>query len=227
MINIEHVWFSYTGLQPYILNDINISIEDGEYISIVGDNGCGKTTLMRILLGFLKPTKGTVSLQTKQIGYVPQKNDYTNSNFPITVYELLNSYRKLLKIKDKTIINRALQLVGMEPYMHSLMGKISGGQTQKILLARAMLGNPKLLILDEPSTGVDADSKKEIYSILKRMSIEENITIIAVEHNLEAVIANSTKIYHIKNGYGHLCNPDKYAKEYLYPRERKEDYATI
>ncbi len=227
MININNLWFSYTGLQPYILQDVNLEIMNGDYISIIGDNGCGKTTLMRIMLGFLKPTRGNITIDTKYIGYVPQKNDFTNSNFPITVYEALNSYRKLLKIKDKDVIMDSLKLIGMENLKNSLMGKLSGGQTQKILIARALMGNPKLLILDEPSTGVDIDSQKEIYGMLKNMSINQNITILAVEHNLEAVIANSTKIYHLQNGHGHLCNPDKYAAEYLHLKERTDNYASI
>jgi zinc transport system ATP-binding protein len=227
MINIEHVCFSYTGMQPYILNDINLKITEGEYISIIGENGCGKTTLMRVLLGFLKPTKGYVSIDSRLIGYVPQKNDHMNSNFPITVYEVMNSYRKLLKIKTKDVILDALKLVGMEEFTGVLMGQLSGGQTQKILLARAMMGNPKLLILDEPSTGVDIDSQKEVYAILKNMSVNQKITIVAVEHNLEAVYSNSTKIYHLHNGHGHLCNPDQYASEFLYPKERKDYYASV
>ena len=222
MINIEHLWFSYTGTLPYILDDINLEIEDGEYISVIGDNGCGKTTLMRILLGFLKPTRGSISIDTKYIGYVPQRNDFTNTTFPITVYEVMHSYLRLLKLKNKDIIMELLKLVGMENFKNSLMGNLSGGQTQKILIARALLGNPKLLILDEPSTGVDIDSQKDIYGLLKSMSMNQKITILAVEHNLEAVFSNSTKIFHLQNGHGHLCSPDKYTAEYLHYKRRDE-----
>lgn len=226
MIHINQMWFSYTGMQQYILEDINIEVKEGEYISIIGENGSGKTTLMRIILGFLKPTKGSITIDTNNIGYVSQKNDYINSNFPITVYEVMNSYRKLLKIKNKEVIRESLKLVGMEDFTNQRMGNLSGGQTQKIFLARAMMGNPRLLILDEPSTGVDIDSQKEIYGILKDMSIKKRITVIAVEHNLEAVFMNSTKIYHLKNGKGHLCSPKKFAKEYLH-QERENYYASI
>lgn len=220
MINIEHLWFSYTGMSSYILSDINVEISEGEYISVIGENGCGKTTLMRILLGFLKPTKGSVSIDTKFLGYVPQRNDFTNANFPITVYEVLNSYHKLLKLKDKSIIMDVLNLTGMKSFHNSLMGNLSGGQTQKILIARALMGTPKLLILDEPSTGIDIDSQNEIYGLLKNLSIKQNITVVAVEHNLEAAFSNSTKIFHLQNGHGHLCSPDKYTTEYLHYKRK-------
>ncbi len=215
MVNIEHLWFSYTGFAPYILQDINLEIKDGSYISILGDNGSGKTTLVRILLDFLKPTKGSVSIDTKRIGYVPQMKDFVNNNFPITVHEVLLSYAKLLKQKDKSEIIRVLKQVGMEGYKNTLISNLSGGQMQKVLIARSLLGDPKLLILDEPSTGVDIDSQKEIYGLLKGMCRNQTKTILAVEHNLEAVIANSTEIFHIQNGHGHLCSPNQYTTEYL------------
>lgn len=215
MVIIEQLSFAYSGLGDDILCDINLTISNGEYLSIIGENGSGKTTFMRLLLGLLKPTKGIIQINAKGIGYVPQKNDNVNTAFPITVFEALNSYRHLLKIKDKEIVMRALETVGMEKQYNHLMGNLSGGQTQKILLARAIMGNPELLILDEPSTGIDLDSQRDIYKLLKKLNTEKNMTIIAVEHNLEAVYANSTNIFHLQNGCGHLCNPDKYAKEYL------------
>lgn len=216
MVTMEHLWFSYTGMPSYILSDINIEIAEGEYISIIGENGCGKTTLMRLLLGYLKPSKGSIIMDTKFIGYVPQRNDFTNANFPITVYEVLYSYLRLLKLKDKSIISEVLKFTGMYAFKDSLMGNLSGGQTQKILISRALMGSPKLLILDEPSTGVDIDSQKEIYGLLKKMSLEQKITIVSVEHNLHAAFTNSTKIFHLQNGKGHLCSPDHFTTEYLY-----------
>lgn len=216
MIKIEQVWFTYPGTTSYVLSDINVEIPKGEYISVIGENGSGKTTLMRLLLGNLKPTKGNVFLNAKFIGYVPQRNDFTNVNFPITVYEVLFSYFKLLKLKDKTVILEVLKITGMEKYKNSLMGNLSGGQTQKILISRALMGTPDLMILDEPSTGVDIDSQKEIYNLLKRMSVEQQITIVAVEHNLQAAFQNSTKIFHLQNGQGHLCDPEHYTKENPY-----------
>lgn len=223
MIKIENLFFSYTGSSPYILNDLNLEIRKGEYISVVGENGSGKSTLMRLMLKFIKPISGSIVIQAKRIGYVPQKNDFSNSGFPITVYEVLNSYRRLLKIKNKDILPEVLEQVGMLDFKNSLMGTLSGGQSQKIMIARALIGNPDLLILDEPSTGVDMNSQKEIYSFLKKINKDNCITIISVEHNLDAAISNSTLIYHLANGQGHLCNPGKYADEFLKRRGRNDD----
>lgn len=215
MIKAGNLSFSYTGSPPYVLNGINLEIRDGEYVSVVGENGSGKSTLMRLILKFIKPTSGTIESKAKRIGYVPQKNDFSNSNFPITVYEALNSYRKLLKIKDKRVITKNLEQVGLSDFAGALMGTLSGGQNQKILIARALMGNPDLLILDEPSTGVDVGSQREIYGFLKKINEESGITIVSVEHNLDAAVSNSTRIYHLTGGWGHLCSPQQYADEFL------------
>lgn len=223
MIKVDNLYFSYTGSPPYVLDGINLEIRDGEYVSVVGENGSGKSTLMRLILKFIKPTSGSLVTQAKRIGYVPQKNDFSNSNFPITVDETLNSYRRLLKIKNKDIIREALEPVGMSGFKDTLMGTLSGGQSQKVLIVRALMGNPDLLILDEPSTGVDINSQKEIYGFLKRINKEDGITIVSVEHNLDAAISNSTLIYHLMGGQGHLCTPQQYTDEFLGNRGKTND----
>lgn len=215
MIKAENLAFSYTGSAPYVLNGINMEIKKGEYLSIIGSNGSGKSTLIQLILNFLKPTKGKIINNAKRMGYVPQRKDFGSSNFPITVYEALNSYRKIIKVKDSDVIYKSLEMVGMSEFSNALMGTLSGGQSQKILIARALMGEPELLLLDEPSTGIDSESQKEIYSLLKKMNTERNITIISVEHNLSAAISNSTLIYHLDGGKGHLCTPKQFAEEFL------------
>ncbi len=225
MIKAEKLSFSYTGSPPYVLDGIDLEIHDGEYVSVVGENGSGKSTLMRLILKFIKPTGGSIVSFAKRIGYVPQRNDYSNSNFPITVYEALNSYRKLLKLKNKGEITENLEQVRMTDFTGALMGTLSGGQSQKILIARALMGNPNLLILDEPSTGVDIKSEKEIYGLLKKINRENGITIVSVEHNLDAAISNSTLIYQLTGGQGHLCTPRQYADEFLINRGKDDNHA--
>lgn len=227
MIKAENLFFSYTGSTPHVLDGINLDIHDGEYVSVVGENGCGKTTLMRLILKFIKPTNGSIQSRAKRIGYVPQKNDFSNAGFPITVYEAMNSYRRLLKLKDKGMIAEKLAQVGMSSFMGALMGTLSGGQSQKILIARALMGNPDLLVLDEPSSGVDINSQKEIYGFLSKMNKENGITVVSVEHNLDAAMSNSTLIYHLTGGQGHLCTPRQYADEFLKNKGKGEDNASL
>ena len=198
-----------------MLGGIDFEIGAGEYVSVVGDNGSGKTTLMRLVLGLLKPVKGSIVASAKMIGYVPQKSSRTDAGFPLTVYEMLNSYRQLLKIKDKSLIPDVLALVGMGGFENTLVRRLSGGQSRKILIARALVGEPELLILDEPSTGIDAGSQEDIYRILKALNKDKGITVVSVEHNLAAAISNSTEIYHLADGHGHICTPQQYAEEYL------------
>jgi zinc transport system ATP-binding protein len=215
MIKSENLWYSYSGIAPFVLSGVELDIKSGEYVSVVGENGSGKTTLMKLMLKLLKPTKGSIVSEARSVGYVPQRRDFLNSGFPITVYEMLDSYRKLLKIKDKSVITEKLRLLGLSDFSSAIMGTLSGGQGQKAVIARALLGSPELLVLDEPSTGVDNDSQKEIYGLLKSLGKDSGITIVSVEHNLAAAVANSTMIYHLAGGRGHICTPQNYANEYL------------
>lgn len=221
VIQAENLFFSYTGTSPYILNGICLTIQNGEYISVIGENGSGKSTLIKLILNFLKPVSGTIVSDFNKLGYVPQKSDFLNSGFPITVFEVLNSYRKLLKIKNPKVVGEQLALVGMEGYSGELIGNLSGGQCQKILIARALMGSPELLILDEPSAGVDVNSQQDIYDFLKKANRENGITIISVEHNLNAALKNSSAIYHLVGGHGHLCSSAQYLEEYV-KEERRE-----
>lgn len=222
MIKAENLYYSYTGAQPYIIKGLSLELRDGEYVSIVGDNGSGKSTLVKLILRLLKPTSGSITTSASRIGYVPQKNDAAHTGFPITVYEMLDSYRHLLKIKSRDVIADSLRQVGLSDYAGALMGTLSGGQSQKILIARALMGNPDLLILDEPSTGVDAGSQREIYGIIKKLNKEKGMTIVSVEHNLVAAISNSTLIYHLDVGHGHMCTPAQFAAEVTGMGNRKE-----
>lgn len=219
MIDASNVYFSYTGTQPYVLQNLDMHIQSGEYVSVVGDNGSGKSTLIRLILKFLKPTSGEIFCHAHHMGYVPQKKDIHGAGFPITVQEALVSYGKLLKLKGKHAALESLAQVGMEPYATELIGNLSGGQYQKVLIARALMGEPDLLILDEPSTGIDIDSQRDIYAFLKKLNTQRKITVVSVEHNLDAAIRNSTSIFHLSLGRGHLCSPEQYAQEYLWCKE--------
>lgn len=212
MVKINSLGFKYPNTEKTVLKNINLTVNAGEYISIIGENGCGKSTLVKLILKLLKPSMGSIEIGTKRIGYLPQKKEPLN-DFPITLFELLDSYRKILKIKDKNCVHNALKNINLLEYEHARAGELSGGQLQKLYIARTLIGKPELLILDEPSTGIDINGQKEIYSFIKNLNTQSGLTVLSIDHNLDAAIFNSTKIFHIKNGEGHLCNPKKYASE--------------
>lgn len=210
MININNLCFTYTNSKPYILDNLNLKFERGSYVSILGENGSAKSTLVKLILGLLKPNNGEINISTSKIAYVAQKVENFNSQFPITVFEMLNCHRRVLKLKDKNLILKCLKAVGMEDHMHTLIGNLSGGQQQKIFIARSLIGDPELLILDEPSTGVDLQSMGDVYSIIKGLNQNLGITVISVEHNLKAALDNSTDIFEMSSGNGILYTIDAY-----------------
>lgn len=215
MLEMNTVTFRYSPGGPNVLENCTLRVRKGSYVSVVGENGSGKSTMLRLFLGFIKPSEGTVARRALRTGYVPQKKDFLNAQFPLTVREMLDSYRALLKIKDRSVVRESLARVRMEPFGDALVGTLSGGQAQKAFIARALIGEPDLLILDEPSTGVDAKGQAEIYAMLRDLNRDAGITVVSVEHNLDAAILNSTLIFHLADGKGHLCDPASYAAEAL------------
>lgn len=200
MINIKSLCFSYDGSENYNLNNINLKIPRGHYISVVGENGSYKTTFIKLLVGSLKPSSGSIEKNIKSIGYVPQRSDNFNSEFSITVYEILKIHLKSLKLKDLQEIDRVLDIVHMKEFKNSLIGNLSGGQQQRIFIARALLGSPELLVLDELSTGIDEKTQLEIYELLSSLNQNNNLTIISVEHSKEKALKYSSKIIELSLG---------------------------
>lgn len=209
MIDIKNLCFSYTNKPPYILNDISLNLPQGIYLSIVGENGSCKTTLIKLILGLLKPTSGSIEIDSNSIGYVPQRLDSFNSQFPITVKEVLSCHKKTLK-NNSIDIDSILKDVNMLDFKNRLLGMLSGGQQQRVLIARALMGNPDIIILDEPSTGVDENNQKEIYNILRKLNKENKKTIISIEHNLDIAINNSTHILKIENASTRLFTVNEF-----------------
>lgn len=208
MICINDLCFSYSG-NNYVLDKLNLKITKGSYVSIIGKNGSAKSTLIKLILGLLKPTSGKIHLKTHSIGYVPQRMENFNSTFPITVEEVLTCYSKVLKIRNDNEVKRVLKIVDMLEFKNRLIGNLSGGQLQKIFIARALIGNPEILILDEPSTGVDMKSQEDLYCTLKNLN-QQGITIICVEHNLNAALSNSTHICKLNNYKCDMYTIDEY-----------------
>ena len=214
MIDLQHVYFSYEHGE-YLLEDINMTIRNGDYISVVGENGSGKSTLIKLILGLLVPSRGVISNTYRHRAYVPQRFETLNSQFPITVWEVLNCYRQVLRLKDKDLIRTCLEQMGVYDLKDQLIGSLSGGQCQKVLIARALMGHPDLLIFAEPSTGIDVRSQEELYPFIKDLNENQGITVLTVEHNLKFAVRNSTKLFHVVGGHGHFCSPKAYLDEYM------------
>lgn len=210
MININNLTFSYTNKPPYLIENVNLNIPKGVYLSIVGENGSAKTTLLKLMLGLLKPTSGSITIDAKGIAYVPQKLESFNSQFPISVYEILKTHGNSIGVKNKNEIKKALEEVNMLDFTNKLIGSLSGGQQQRVFIARALMGNPELIILDEPSTGVDFKNQLSIYGLLHKLNKENGKTIISVEHNIELALKYSTHILQVVAGVPTLYTKDEY-----------------
>ncbi|MGB8452140.1 MAG: metal ABC transporter ATP-binding protein [Anaerocolumna sp.] len=203
-IEIKSLSFGYEdGL---ILNDINLYIEKGDYIGIIGSNGAGKSTLIKLILGMLQTKTGTINRAESNVGYVPQVGLSVKGDFPATVREvvMLNLFSKIGLMKRPKKIHyemadKALAIVGMTEYKDRLIGKLSGGQQQRVLIAKSIVNNPGLLILDEPVSGIDSESEKNLYELLYQLNREKGLTIVMITHSLQNVRKDMNKIYEIKD----------------------------
>jgi len=211
LITIKNLSFSYSKGND-LLKDINLHIPKGIYLSILGENGSCKSTLVKLILGILKPDSGLITLASNKISYVSQKLDNFNAEFPITVNEVLSCHAKTVGIKNSKSIQDSLQKVNMNEFSNNLIGNLSGGQQQRIFIARALLGNPDLIILDEPSTGVDEKSQSEIYPVLQTLNKDLGKTILSVEHNTKIALKYSTHILKIENGILKLFTREDFIK---------------
>lgn len=171
------------------LRDVTFTISSGEFIGLVGQNGSGKTTLLRILLGLLRPTKGSAKTNDATIGYVPQRGQLYSGIVPISVIEVV----KLGSAGDKAKARAALQSVGMGEFERRDFNELSGGQQQRVVIAKALASGANLLILDEPTTGVDKASQAEFYALLKRLH-SEGRTIVMVSHDIDSIVKLVSRI---------------------------------
>jgi len=192
MIIIKNLTFKYNN--ETILDNINLEIQKGDYVALIGPNGGGKTTLIKLILGLLKPTSGEIILKTKKIGYVPQ---YTNFSLdvPIRVIDVvlqgrLSKFKFFYTKEDKKIALEKLDLVGMKEFSDKKISDLSGGQRQRVLIARALVSEPEILILDEPTSAIDIKGQKEIYKILKNL----NITKLIISHDINILLEGVNKV---------------------------------
>lgn len=198
MIELRDVSFSYKD--QHVMKDLNFSVKERDFVGIVGSNGAGKTTLLKMLVGLMPPTSGEIRLfgesirsfrDWERIGYVPQKNAL-NMLFPATVREVVTSglytnkslFRRLSK-DAKTKLEDALQVMRIEDIADKRIGRLSGGQQQRVFLARAMINRPDLLVLDEPTVGIDAETQDGFFELIRHMHQHHNITFLMVSHDID------------------------------------------
>ncbi|WP_175639784.1 metal ABC transporter ATP-binding protein [Metabacillus schmidteae] len=208
IVEIKDLNFTYE--RQRVLEDINLTIEKGSFLGLVGPNGSGKTTLLKCLLGLLKPQQGEIKLFGQQIqkfknwheiGFVSQKANSFNTGFPASVFEVVSSgltsrlgMFKFMNRQDRTKVYEAIEAVGLSAFTKRNIGEMSGGQQQRAFIARAIVSNPKLLILDEPTVGVDAQTVQNFYDMLLTLNKDLGITLLLVTHDIGTI---TDKVSHV------------------------------
>jgi len=191
------------------LDGINIDIKPKDLIALIGPNGAGKSTLLKIILGLIKPTSGLVKLfgssdlnrNLKYVGYVPQSAQTRDPNLPFSVFETVMLGRTPVvglfhrtSMQDRQKVEETLKIFGIYELRDRKIGQLSGGQSQRVFLAKAIVTEPKLLLLDEPTSGVDTTSKKEFYNILEHLNKEQGITVILSSHDIGVITKIATRV---------------------------------
>ena len=220
VVDVRNVSFAYDE-QP-VLEDVTLSVERGEFFGLIGPNGSGKTTLLKLMLGLQQPDVGTVRLfgepahrfsDGERLGYVSQQSSEADSSMPVTVREVVRMGRyphvglNELTARDERLVDDALETVGIVGLSDRRIGRLSGGQKQRAYIARALAAEADLLALDEPTVGVDADSRERFYALLDELN-SEGITVILIEHDLGVVTERVDRIALINRSIRHVGDPD-------------------
>lgn len=227
IIEIKDLCFSYE--KEEVLKDISFNIHQGDYLGIIGPNGAGKTTLLKLILGLLPLCCGSIKLFGQEIrsfkdwsiiGYVPQKATNFDVNFPATVEEvvLMGRYAKIglfkyVSKKDRELMDGALKQVGMQDFKKRLIGDLSAGQQQRIFIARALAGEPEIIFLDEPTTGVDKKSQDDFYSLLRELNQKLGLTIVLISHDIERITKEAMHIACVDHTLVSHTSSEEFLKE--------------
>lgn len=219
LIDADNV--SVTLSTENVLQDISLCVHAGEFIGIIGPNGAGKTTLVKTVLGLISPTKGTVRTTAKHIGYIPQRGAMYSSPIPISVLEVV----ALGSRGNKRTALDALTAVHIHDLAHRRFTELSGGQQQRVAIAKALAGNPDILVLDEPTTGIDERSQTEFYDILATLQ-QRGITIIMISHDVDTVLGLVTRVICLNrtvlyDGPPEHFEADKYLPQFYKAQHRR------
>ena len=206
VVDVEDVTFSYGD--TVAVEDISLSVEAGDFLGMIGPNGSGKTTLLHLMIGLAEPDSGSISLfgepaaefeEGERLGYVAQRSTDRGGAMPVTIREVVLMGRfahvghSRLSDEDHDIVDDALRTVGIPDLAHRPISAVSGGQRQRAFIARALASESDLLALDEPTVGVDADSRTEFYDLLDELN-EQGITIILIEHDVDVLTKHVNKV---------------------------------
>ena len=212
----KNVGFAYGG-EP-VLSGVNFSVNAGDYLCIVGENGSGKSTLVKTLVGLVKPVSGDISCTEKRIGYLPQQTGIQR-DFPASVGEVVLSgrisgmgHRLFYSRADREAASENLERMGIEELKDRCYMELSGGQQQRVLLARAMCATKKLLLLDEPVTGLDPNAANEMYNLIKLINLCDKISVIMVTHDVHEAVRYATHILHLGHGQLFFGSVEEYRK---------------
>lgn len=207
VVRLKGVSFAYNGSD--VLENVNLTVRTGDFLALIGANGAAKTTLMKIMVGLLKPRSGQVELlgqdirrfrEWHRIGYISQNAGHINTSFPATVAEVVASgyyhgWRGIFAARARQrAVQEALDLVGIPDLAGRLVGELSGGQRQKVFLARALVSRPVAFFLDEPTTGIDPSARDEFYRLLEYLNREEGLTITIITHDVQAALGRVQRI---------------------------------
>ena len=201
LINIKNLFFKYQKTE--VLENVNLTIKDDDFLAIIGPNGGGKSTLLKLILGLLPLQSGTIekNIENNQVGYVPQ-NTNLNIDFPITALEVvlmshISSKKRLFGYSKDEIscAIESLNQVGMKDFANKKIGDLSGGQRQRVFIARALCSNPKIMLLDEPTASIDVQGQQEIYELLRELN--KSICIVVVSHDLSILLNYAKNVAHI------------------------------
>lgn len=205
ILEVKELYCGYNKKQP-ILKNINFSIYDNEFIGLIGPNASGKTTLLKTILGIIKPISGRIlKKESLKFGYVPQIFTI-DETFPFSVYEILSfaflkNFKQNLSPQEKKKIDEMINKFKINEIKFTLYRELSGGLKQKVLIIRSLLRQPDILILDEPTNDLDIENTKTILDFLKEIKKQEKFTVILTSHTLETVLNYSEKLFLVNTGY--------------------------
>lgn len=204
LLSVKKLKYSYPGKKD-TLKGISFNIEEGKFVCMVGENGSGKSTIMKCILGLNKNYQGTIEKQGR-IGYLPQKTDI-QTNFPASIEEVVmsgtiaNNIRSIFyKKDDKEKAKNIMQKLGIYEIRKKCFADLSGGQQQRVLIARAMCSAEKMIILDEPTNGLDPSISRQIYKMLEQLKKEHNLTILMVSHDIDRALKYADEVIEITDG---------------------------